>query len=473
MGVGEGWENCGVSEAVERYWEIERISDRLRSLSAAKARLDGEIAEQTELLREAVENDFINRYMPAFPHARGKRHKNLADTAAASELACLLRISERAAYRLVQLSAFLVQHHPRTLDALRSGTISWNHAAALLHEYVAVPEPVALELEEALLPIAADTTVPKLAYQARKLRAKLHPEALESRCRDAARERRVDFEPADDAMAWLHVLLTATDAQAIDARLTHTARALQTPQEPRTLTELRADVLTDLLLDDHHDGHGDGRRDAHGGHRAGNASDAGGADDPAGKHAGGQGGGSGESSAGRSARACGVSGPEYHPSAVRAHINVTVPVLTLLGVDDAPADLEGYGPIPADVARRLAAHAPSFTRLLTHPESGAVLSVGRTSYTVPADLKNWLRVRDRTCRHPGCNIPASRCELDHTRPWSHGGLTSHENLAHLCRKHHMLKSEGIWHYNHPDGGTLTATSPGGRTYACPTEPLLI
>lgn len=158
---------------------------------------------------------------------------------------------------------------------------------------------------------------------------------------------------------------------------------------------------------------------------------------------------------------------------MRAHINVTVPVLTLLGVDDAPADLEGYGPIPADVARRLAAHAPSFTRLLTHPESGAVLSVGRTSYTVPADLKNWLRVRDRTCRHPGCNIPASRCELDHTRPWSHGGLTSHENLAHLCRKHHMLKSEGIWHYNHPDGGTLTATSPGGRTYACPTEPLLI
>lgn len=304
VGVGGGWENCGVSEAVERYWEIEQISDRLRSLSAARARLDGEIAEQTELLREAVENDFINRYMPTFPYTRGKRHTNFADTAAASELACLLRISERAAYRLVQLSAFLVQHHPKTLDALRSGTISWNHAAALLHEYVGVPEPVALELEEALLPIAADTTVPKLAYRARKLRAKLHPEALESRCRDAARERRVDFEPADDAMAWLQVLLTATDAQAIDARLTHTARALHTPQESRTLPELRADVLTDLLLDDHNDGH----RDAHGGLRAGDAGDAGGADDRAGKHAGGQGGGSGESSAGRFARACGCRG---------------------------------------------------------------------------------------------------------------------------------------------------------------------
>ncbi|BBE23207.1 hypothetical protein MN0502_20900 [Arthrobacter sp. MN05-02] len=155
---------------------------------------------------------------------------------------------------------------------------------------------------------------------------------------------------------------------------------------------------------------------------------------------------------------------------VRASINVTVPVLTLLGVDDAPADLEGYGPVPADIARRLAAHAPSFTRLLTHPETGAVLSVGRTTYAVPADLKKWLRVRDRTCRHPGCNVAASRCELDHTQPWSQQGTTTHENLAHLCRKHHMLKSEGIWHYRQSDAGTLTATSPTGRTYISDPEP---
>jgi hypothetical protein len=149
-----------------------------------------------------------------------------------------------------------------------------------------------------------------------------------------------------------------------------------------------------------------------------------------------------------------------------AQINVTVPVLTLLGVDDAPAELEGYGPIPAEIARRLAAHAPSFTRLLTHPESGAVLSVGRTSYAVPADLKRWLRVRDRTCRHPGCCVPAARCELDHTRPWSQAGGTDHDNLAHLCRKHHMLKSEGIWRYSRSPNGALVATSPGGRTYGC-------
>ncbi|MHA7286657.1 HNH endonuclease [Arthrobacter sp. MDT3-44] len=157
------------------------------------------------------------------------------------------------------------------------------------------------------------------------------------------------------------------------------------------------------------------------------------------------------------------------PDGLRAHINVTVPVLSLLGVDDAPAQLESYGPIPAELARRIAAHAPSFTRLLTHPETGAVLSVGRTSYAVPSDLKNWLRVRDRTCRHPGCNIPASRSEFDHTTPWARGGGTNHDNLAHLCRRHHMFKSEGLWHYEQARPGLLTATSIAGRTYTAPAD----
>ena len=403
--------------------ELDRISARITGLSAEKARIDAELAASTEELRKVFETKMMDHFWPGRP---GPHRTNLADTTTATEIACLLRISERTAHRLVQYSALLVNYHPRTLTALRDGTISWPHATTLLHEYLGLPHHAAARLEEALLPIAGGTTVSRLSYRARRLRTELHPEALEQRARTAAQERRVDFEPADDAMAWLHVHLPATDAAAIDARLTSSARALQAPTERRTLPQLRADVLTDLLLSeserqDHAD-QSDPDSAAAGGYR------------------------------------------------VRAHINVTVPVLTLLGVDDAPADLEGYGPIPADIARRLAAHAPSFIRLLTHPETGAVLSVGRTTYTVPADLKKWLRVRDRTCRHPGCSVPAARCELDHTTPWSRGGPTSHDNLAHLCRKHHMLKSEGIWHYDQPTPGALVATSPAGRTYACDPEP---
>lgn len=60
---------------------------------------------------------------------------------------------------------------------------------------------------------------------------------------------------------------------------------------------------------------------------------------------------------------------------IQRQVLVTVPVLTAMGASDEPGFLDGYGPIPADAAREIAAGAPSFARLRTHPETGAVLSV--------------------------------------------------------------------------------------------------
>jgi hypothetical protein len=131
--------------------------------------------------------------------------------------------------------------------------------------------------------------------------------------------------------------------------------------------------------------------------------------------------------------------PVTGDDAIVPRVLVTVPVLTLLGHTDEPAELDGYGPIDADTARRLAAHAPSFQRILTHPETGAYLSYGRTRYRVPADLAGYLRVRDGGCRFPGCGRRATGCDLDHSQPWWPDGQTRHDNLAHLCRKHHRLK----------------------------------
>lgn len=495
--------------------ELEQISALLLALNSEKARVDAEIACSVERMRAVFEHRALRRSFAATSHGRAasrttfdgatsalgsaepdtssrtdgasgpadsgtadgpvviERRSNLADTTTATEIACLLRISERTAHRLVHHAAVLTNHHPETLRALRSGTISWSHTTALLHEYAGLPHATAMEMERSLLPVAEATTVSRVAYRARRLRTRLHPEHLDDRARAAAQYRRVDFEPADDAMAWLHAYLPAADASAIDAQLTRLARQQQAPQESRTLPHLRADTLTHLLLVTPH------HRFATGTCTPGGVRARDGAGTPGPGHS--------DSPTGT---VCGASS-ELTPSAVlewdelcddavqtqgqtrvRAHINVTVPVLTLLGVDDTPADLEGYGPIPAAVARRLAAHAPSFTRLLTHPESGAVLSVGRSSYAVPADLKRWLRVRDQTCRHPGCTTPASRCELDHTTPWSQTGRTDHTNLAHLCRKHHHLKSEGVWRYTQDEAGRLTAHSPANNTYVDVVDPLL-
>jgi hypothetical protein len=162
---------------------------------------------------------------------------------------------------------------------------------------------------------------------------------------------------------------------------------------------------------------------------------------------------------------------------VRAKVLVTVPVETLLNTGGhttgarVPATLEGYGPISDDVARRLAAHAPSFVRLLTHPETGTVLSVGRERYAVPRDLKLWLRVRDETCRFPGCGRSAAHADLDHTVDWQHEGATRHDNLAHLCEVHHRLKHQSAWRVNQAGGGALEWRAPSGRAYR--TEPAVL
>lgn len=155
---------------------------------------------------------------------------------------------------------------------------------------------------------------------------------------------------------------------------------------------------------------------------------------------------------------------------MKAHITVTVPALTLIGHTNEPADLEGYGPIDADTARALAGGSPFWHRMLTHPHSGIPLAYDRATYRPPADLAQWIKHRDTTCRAPGCTIPASRCDIDHTVAWQHGGGTNVDNLANLCRRHHTLKHHTGWTPTNHGDGRLTWTSPHRQRHAVAPEP---
>lgn len=368
------------------------------------------------------------------------------ESVAAADIGSVLRIPDGSAGRLIEQSKLLVNDFPSTVEALQLGRISLRHAVAVSQECCGVPEHEIPEFEEQLLEIARGTTVAKLGNRARRLRERLHPESLAVRREKRVRERSVTVDPAPDGMAWLSAYLPAEEAFGIAHRLDVTARALQGPDEPRTLSQLRADVFSDLLT-----------------HTC--------VSDPTTKSR-----GEGSSASRQTASAGPMSSrtPSFGPSpdgyrGIGARVFVTVPVLTLLGGND-PAELDGYGPIDAETARKLAGHAPSFTRLLTHPESGAVLSVGRTRYKPPKDLQDWVRVRDKTCRHPGCNRAAVRCEIDHTTPWSQGGETRAGNLGAFCKKHHAFKSLGFWKHRQPVDGTIVSTSFMGRTYTTRAEP---
>jgi len=120
-------------------------------------------------------------------------------------------------------------------------------------------------------------------------------------------------------------------------------------------------------------------------------------------------------------------------------VMVMVPALSLLGKSDEPAILEGYGPIDIETAKQLAGEAPTWTRLLTDPENGSIIAMSSKKYRPPADLVAAVRMRDGTCRHPGCNRSARDCEIDHSVAWQHGGATTLTNLECVCKKDHRGK----------------------------------
>jgi len=81
-------------------------------------------------------------------------------------------------------------------------------------------------------------------------------------------------------------------------------------------------------------------------------------------------------------------------SGLRAHVNVTIGLETLLGLNDNPADLAGHGPITAQTARDLAYHPDStWRRLITDPTTGYLLNYGRSTYRPPRPRRPHPRPR--------------------------------------------------------------------------------
>jgi hypothetical protein len=359
-----------------------------------------------------------------------------------SELAAALRLPERSTENLIEESRSLLRELPATMTALTEGQISYRHAQVIIDHANSLPSEARRAFEESALPFAIKLTVSRFEHRARILRERVHPESIGTRHSSCRGKRELTLDPARDGMAWLTAYLPAVNAHAIYNRMSDIAADLHSPDDPRTLTQLRADVFCDLLIDGQTDPATDPATDT----ATDVAPDANSGTAPDGAHP--------------PRRQLGRG--------IRARVLITVPVLTLLGRGTEPAVLEGYGPIDLASARGLAADAPGFVRILTHPETGAVLSLGRDRYTIPPDLRAWLRMRDETCRAPGCGAPARRCDLDHTKDWQYHGLSNHDNLAHLCPKHHDQKHHTRWKVEHLGDGDLRWTSPTGHRYL--TEP---
>ena len=258
----------------------------------------------------------------------------------------------------------------------------------------------------------------------RRAAVKADPEAAEKRREQQKRERSVQVVPQDDGMATLELYTTGEQAAAMKAAIDVFAKP-RAEGDTRTLDQRRADTLAAMVLGAQGvaTGVGPGFRPA-----CGTGPGAGSGDAP---------------------NASARSGAPV-PNAPVAQVHVLVDLAVLLGLSDNPGHLEGYGPLTAKAVRDLAFSSGSiWRRLITDPDTGAVIKEDPHTYRPTADTARHVRARHRRCTFPNCSMPARRCDLDHADAFNHsnprnGGKTTRINLHPLCRMHHLLKTAGIW-----------------------------
>ncbi len=159
------------------------------------------------------------------------------------------------------------------------------------------------------------------------------------------------------------------------------------------------------------------------------------------------------------------------PIVVNISVDLTVPITELDTKLNTGLNTQSVG---CDFRQLLNDPAvKTFARPLAINEAGHVLDVGRKRYQITGALRRMIITRDGTCRFPGCNAAATRCQIDHVIAWEDGGRSDVGNLGVLCVRHHQLKTHGGWQLTHskPDG-SCTWRSPDGRIYHHFPEPII-
>jgi hypothetical protein len=323
----------------------------------------------------------------------------------ASEIRAALTLTRRSADHHLGLASDLIRHLPRVGQALREGRIDLAKARVIVEETSHLESANAQRVADAALERAASQTTGQLGARLRKLVILLDADGAKTRYDDAVEDRRVTSSANADGTANLHGLnLPAHRAGAAMRRINRLARAAKSADDPRTMDQIRADVLMDLLQGQHRG------RDKQG------------------------------------------------------SVNIHVDLNTLAGLSEHPGELRGFGPVIADIARQVTEEQPdSEWRYTITDDEGRVVHNGTTRRRPTADQARQVEARNPTCVFPGCRMPASDCDLDHNQAWSEGGPTEVENLAPLCRHDHVIRHGG-WAIKQPRPGIYQWTSPLGQKY---------
>ncbi len=336
----------------------------------------------------------------------------------ASEIALARRDSPARGGRHLGFAKALVYEMPHTLAALESGVLSEWRATLIVRESACldVDDRRALDRELCGDPARLDGMGDaRVAAAAKTIAYRLDPHAVVDRAAKAETERTVTIRPAPDTMTYLTALLPVAQGVSVYAAL---RRAADTTFDGRS----RGQVMADTFVE----------------------------------------------------RATGRSATTPTPIAV----NLVLSDRTLLSGDTTPANISGYGPIPAEVARGLVSAAATHSRsratlrrLYAHPRSGALVAMESRTRRFPKGLATFIGLRDERCRTPYCDAPIRH--RDHARPHASGGPTAVVNGLGMCERCNYVKENPGWHigtridetgrhtaeYITPTGGRHRSTAP--------------
>ncbi|WP_102140922.1 HNH endonuclease signature motif containing protein [Mycobacterium hubeiense] len=336
--------------------------------------------------------------------------------AVAAEVAAALNTSLGSAGNLVRFALAMHERLPLVGMVLAAGDIDYRLFQTIVYRTDLITDADTLAAVDTQLAARAprwtSLSYGKLSREVDRIVAAADADAVRRR-KERAEEREVVVADSGDGMAVVYANVFSTDGRALDQRLDALA-ATVCDKDPRTAAQRRADAIGAV---------------------------AAGAD--------------------RLSCRCGTddccAGGKLPASPVVLHL--LADQATVDGASDKSGYLVGYDDlIPAELVAELAKSAktrPLFDPVDAPPEPG---------YVPSAKLAEFVRCRDMTCRAPGCDQPATHCDIDHTVPHGKGGLTHPSNLKCLCRRHHLLKTFGGWRDKQLPDGTVIWTLPDGQMY---------
>ena len=336
-----------------------------------------------------------------------------------SEVALARRDSPSCGNRHLGFAKALVHEMPHTLAALECGALSEWRATLIVRESacLSVADRRTLDAEMCADVASLDGKGNKqIITAAKEIACRLDVQAVVDRAAKAEAERNVSIRPAPDAMTFVTALLPLKQGVSLYASL---KRAADTTFDDRSRGQVMADTLVERVT-------------------------------------------------GRPAE-----------TAEPVALNLVMTDQALFGEDNCPALVDGYGPIPAEIARKLVNSAvgderskATLRRLYRHPQSGALVAMESRSRCFPKGLAMFIGLRDQRCRTPYCDAPIRH--RDHAVPKNRGGPTHVLNGLGMCAHCNYIKESPGWEVSTcEENGVHTAefVTPTGAHYQSTAPPL--